>query len=310
MPLDEQTKRFLDVMALQPQRNVETMSLAELRESVMAMLKIAVPSVDPAIRVEDRITPEGVSVRVYIPPQARGVLVYFHGGGWVVGNTAIVEPICRRIASKAGCAVVSVDYRLAPEHKFPIPFEDCFAATRYSFEHYHTLAHAGPQRIAVGGDSAGGNLAAAVCLKARSDGPPIALQLLVYPATDLNFNTNSYLDNAKGYGLLRSEMIWFWKQYLNTTEDESNPLAVPHKAADLSGLPRAVVLTAEFDVLRDEGEAYARRLQEAGVEVDLRRHEGMIHGFFWHAGMIDRGRDAIDSAAATLRLIFQTDRPA
>ena len=113
MPLDDQTKRLLDVLALQPQRNVETMSLADLRESVMAMLKIAVPSDDPAIRVEDRVTPENVSVRVYIPPEARGALVYFHGGGWVVGNTAIVEPICRRIASKAGCAVVSVDYRLA-----------------------------------------------------------------------------------------------------------------------------------------------------------------------------------------------------
>jgi acetyl esterase len=307
MPLDEQTKRFLDVMALQPQRNVETMSLAELRESVMTMLKIAVPADDPSLSVDDRSTPDGVRVRVYVPPEARGVLVYFHGGGWVVGNTAIVDPVCRRIASKARCAVVSVDYRLAPEHKFPIPFDDCFAATRYAFENYHELATAGPRRIAVGGDSAGGNLAAAVCLKARDEGPPIALQLLVYPAVDTNFNTKSYLDNAKGYGLLRSEMIWFWKQYLNTQEDESNPLAAPNRAADLSGLPRAVVLTAEFDVLRDEGEAYANRLREAGVEVDLRRHEGMIHGFFWHAGMIDRGREAIDSAAATLRSTFQAD---
>jgi acetyl esterase len=220
-------------------------------------------------------------VRVY-EPDGEGpfpALLYIHGGGWVLGNLEGVDELCRRLANAADCAVVSVDYRLAPEHPFPAPVEDCSAALRWIAEN-PGVAHADPDRLAVAGDSAGGNLAAAVSLLARDrDGPDLDYQVLIYPVTNHAFDTESYEENAEGYLLTKRDMEWFWDHYLERDLDGRNPYASPLRARDLSGLPPATVVTAGFDPLRDDGLAYADRLAEAGVAVERRNHEDMIHGF-------------------------------
>jgi acetyl esterase len=197
--------------------------------------------------------------------------------------------------------VASVDYRRAPEHKYPVAAEDAFAATRWIAAH---AAHLGleARRLAVGGDSAGGNLAAAVTLMARErGGPPLGFQLLVYPVTCHGFDTPSYRECADGYLLTRDGMRWFWGHYLGRAEEGGQPHASPLLAPDLAGLPPALVITAEYDPLRDEGEAYAARLREAGVSVTLTRYPGMIHGFFRMLNFVDQARAARDESAAALR---------
>jgi acetyl esterase len=245
-------------------------------------------------------------VRLYTPP-GRGpfpVLVYFHGGGWVIGNIAAYDPTCRALTNAAGCVVVSVEYRLAPEHKFPAAPEDCYAALQWVATNAAAI-NGEPARLAIGGDSAGGNLTAVVAQMARDrGGPPLVYQVLVYPVTDYNYNTASYRENADGYLLTRDAMGWFWNHYLRSQADGSNPLASPLRAPNLRGLPPALVLTAEFDPLRDEGEAYAARLQETGVPVTLKRYDGMIHGFFSLGTVLDQGKQAMADAAAALRGAF------
>jgi acetyl esterase len=232
------------------------------------------------------------------------VLVYFHGGGWVIGDIDTHDNTCRELTNAAGCVVVSVDYRLAPEHKFPAPLEDCYAATAWVAEHAANLG-ADPARLAVGGDSAGGNLAAAVCLLARERGRrTIVHQLLIYPVTDHDYFTASYRDNAEGYLLTREAMEWFWNHYLRTPADGKDPLASPLRSNNLSGLPPATVITAEFDPLRDEGEAYGHRLRGAGVEATVTRYDGMIHGFFGLGAVLAQGKKAMEEAAERLRLRF------
>jgi acetyl esterase len=200
--------------------------------------------------------------------------------------------------------VVSVDYRLAPEAKFPAAPEDCYAALLWSATHAQSLG-VDPSRVAVAGDSAGGNLAAVVALLAKErGGPALVHQLLVYPVTNFDLDTSSYLENADGYLLTRDMMRWFWNHYLARPEDGAHPMASPLRARDLGGLPPATVLSAEFDPLRDEGEAYAARLREAGVPTELRRYDGMIHGFFGMTARIDRAREAAHDAARTLREAF------
>ena len=214
------------------------------------------------------------------------------------------DGVCRQLANRAGCAVVSVDYRLAPEAKFPAGPEDCYAAARYAAEHAGELG-VDAARIAVAGDSAGGNLAAVVALMARARrGPALCHQLLVYPVTNHDFETASYHENAEGYLLTRAMMQWFWGHYLATPEAGEDPWASPLREPDLSGLPAATVLTAEYDPLRDEGEAFAERLRAAGVPTSLTRYDGMFHGFFGMTAAIDRARDALDHAAGALRSAF------
>jgi acetyl esterase len=259
--------------------------------------------------VSDRTVPGPsgpVPVRVYAATanDSLPVLVYFHGGGWVIGDLDSYDATCRALTNAAGCVLVSVDYRLAPEHKFPAAAEDCFAALTWVRANAAALG-GDARRVAVGGDSAGGNLAAVVAQMSRDRGePPVALQLLIYPVTDRNFETASYRDNADGYLLTRDAMIWFWNHYLRKDADANSPLASPLKAANLRGLPPAFVLTAEFDPLRDEGEAYAARLREAGVPVTLKRYDGMIHGFVGLSSMFAQGRQAIADAGAALRTAF------
>ena len=231
--------------------------------------------------------------------------MYFHGGGWVIGSLETHDGTCRELAAGAGCVVVSVDYRLAPEHRYPAAAEDCYAATRWCAEHAAELA-IDARRIAVGGDSAGGNLAAVVAQMARDrGGPGLVLQLLVYPVTDHDFGTASYRDNAAGYLLTAADMRWFWGHYLgDDTARGAEPYASPLRAASLAGLPPALVITAELDPLRDEGEAYARALEAAGVAAKLHRYDGMIHGFFGMSAIMDQAVAAVREATGTLRFAF------
>ena len=220
----------------------------------------------------------------------------------MVGSLDISDGTSRHLCVGADCVVISVDYRLAPEAKFPGAAEDCYAATKWVVENASSI-NVDPHGIAVGGDSAGGNLAAVVSLMARErGGPPLAFQLMVYPVTDRDFRTDSYQRNAEGYLLTRESMVWYWDQYLGEASDAVNPYAAPMQAKDLKGLPPALVITAEFDPLRDEGEAYAKRLEAAGVRTSCTRYDGMIHGFFGMPDMIDKGEEAITQASAALRI--------
>lgn len=250
---------------------------------------------EPVARCETRFiaapTAE-IPVRIYTPEGAGPfpALVVFHGGCWIVGNIDLADRPHRALANATGCVVVAVNYQKSPEHRFPVPLDDCFAGFTWTVEHAAEL-NVDSALIGVAGDSAGGNLAAAVCLRARAaGGPQPALQLLVYPAVDCELETLSAHRYAEGYGLSRADMLWSWEQYLPYPADRSNPLACPLRAEDLTGLPPAVVVTAEFDVLRDEGLQYAGRLAAAGVPVRRRHYGGTIHGFLWMAAAVDECR--------------------
>jgi acetyl esterase len=257
------------------------------------------------------VTAEGpggpIPLRVYRPAGvAPGValpaLVYYHGGGWVIGDLDTHDVQCRQTAAEAGIVVVAVDYRLAPEHKFPAAIDDAWAATRWVVAHGSELA-IDSRRIAVGGDSAGGNLAAVVALMARDAGnaPAITLQVLTYPVTDLSSESKSYGDFADGYMLTRDSMRWFKNHYLKSSSDADDWRASPLRAASLAGLPPALIITAGFDPLRDEGAAYAARMTEAGGSVDYVCYGGMVHGFMPMGKLIDTGNRAISHVAASLR---------
>jgi len=259
-------------------------------------------------RIEDLSVPGkhgGIPVRVYTP-EGQGPftgLVYFHGGGWVIGSIDTHDALCRSIANAAGCVVVSVEYRLAPEHPYPAASEDAYSATCWVAEHAGRLG-IDPLRLAVGGDSAGGNLAAVVSLMARDrSGPRLALQLLLYPITDYDLDTASYLRYADGYLLTRDAMAWFWRQYLPDGVSPDGPYISPLRVADLSGLPPALVITAECDPLCDEGLAYAERLKAAGVEVAATCYRGMIHGFIRRHRLLRQGRKGLEELASCLRLL-------
>jgi acetyl esterase len=243
-------------------------------------------------------------LRIYRPKTVtRGVLVYFHGGGWVLGSLEGADATCRALTNRGEAAVVSVDYRLAPETKFPGPVEDAFAAVRWVAASAAELG-VDPAPLAVGGTSAGGNLAAAAALVARDrDGPPIALQLLMVPVTDLRTTTASFEEFAEGYGLTRSDMEWFARHYVVTEKDAENPYASVARG-DLRGMPPAFVITAECDPLRDDGEAYAERLRELGIGARHKRYPRMQHGFIGFPDQLPEASEALDDAGATLRAAF------
>lgn len=255
--------------------------------------------------VLDRVVPGpagDIPVRIYKPDgeATLPVLVYLHGGGWVIGSIETHDGSCRELASKVGCAVISVDYRLAPEHPYPAAADDCYAVTEWVAEHGYELGVDG-SRLAIGGDSAGGNLSAVVALMARDRGAPqIAFQLLIYPVTDSDFERGSYIENASGYLLEADSMKWFWNHYVPDLERRQEAYCAPLHA-DLTGLPPALVQTAEMDPLRDEGEAYGQRLKAAGVAVTTTRYDGMIHGFFGMGVLVQGARDAVSEAVAALR---------
>jgi acetyl esterase len=267
---------------------------------------------DDVASVTDRTIPGpagDLPVRIYVPatpaPVADGaglpVLVWYHGGGWVIGDLETADSTVRALANGAGTVVVSVDYRLAPEHPFPAAADDAVAAVRWVADNAAELG-VDPARLAVGGDSAGGNLAAVMAQQLRDGGPAIAFQLLVYPVTDAHLASPSIDENAEGYFLTKEAMEWFSHHYLGD-HDPADPLVSPFCAPDaaLSGLPPGLTITAEFDPLRDEGEAYAQRLRAAGVDMTATRYDGVIHGFFSMRDMVPDGGTAIDEAGAALR---------
>jgi acetyl esterase len=250
--------------------------------------------------------PAGPIARLYVPPTAGEgplpLLVYFHGGGWVIGDLDTHDSPCRFLAAHAGVAVLAVDYRLAPEHPFPAAIEDAFAAYRWASDNADGLG-ADPSRIAVGGDSAGGNLAAVVCLQARDEGArPPAMQLLIYPVADTGRELASRRTFAEGFLLTRRDMAYYEDRYLPPGTDRNDPRVAVLQAEDLAGLPPAYVATAGFDPLRDEGEAYAQRLREAGVRVALRRHSGLVHSFVNFTAICPSSRAAVLEACGALRM--------
>jgi acetyl esterase len=312
MPLHPQAKSFLDQLAAMGGTPMDQMTPVEARadrEKAAAAFRAMAGPLQPVTHIEDRTIPgpaKPIPVRVYSPDPNRRlpVLVYFHGGGWVIGNIEQVDPQCRALANQAQCVVVNVDYRLAPEHKYPAAADDAFAVVRYVAAHPDEFS-IDPARIAVGGDSAGGNLATVGCLMARDQGgPKIAFQLLVYPVTDYDDNRASTNKFAEGHLLTKTMMSWFWGHYVSSPEQGREQYASPINAKSLAGLPPAFVLTAECDPIRDQGEAYAERLRQAGVSVKAKRYEGAIHVFFNLGGVIDSGKEAIADSAAALRDAF------
>jgi len=280
-----------------------TVTPDELRAS-MAAMPVASPTQVADVEQRDIPGADGpVAVRIY-HPEGDGphpLLVLYHGGGWVVGGLDTHDETARQLCAGAAVVVVSVDYRLAPETPFPGGLEDCYQATCWAVAEAPSLG-ADPERLAVAGDSAGGNLAAAVCMLARErGGPAIQHQLLIYPVTDHNLDTPSYQANAEGYFLTRRMMQWFWEQYLADAQAGASPLASPLRG-ELQGLPPATVITAEYDPLRDEGMAYAEALQAAGVAVESRCFDGMIHGFVGLTDAISEARVAVDYACNRLRV--------
>jgi acetyl esterase/lipase len=310
--LDPQMKILLDTFNAAGPMFLRAETPEQARGKMQALMEANPVPVEEIYRAENRRIPGVVGeipVRIYTPEgnPPMGVLVYYHGGGWVLGDLESHDRVCRALANKAGCVVVSVDYRLAPEHVFPAAADDCYAATKWVAENAASLG-ADPARLAVGGDSAGGNLAAAVSMMARDQGgPAIAFQLLFYPVTDAALDTPSYKEFAgDGYVLSRADMEWFWNSYLGPDSDaeKTNPYACPLRAKNLAGLPPALVMTASHDPLRDEGERFAQRLISAGVKVTCTRYEGVTHGFISFADALDKGKAGQQQAADALKVAF------
>jgi len=283
MPLAPAARTMIDQLEAGGGPALWEMSVDEAR--AMSAVMSAMDDPPEVAAVEDRVIPGpagDLPVRIYTPdaPAPRPVMAFFHGGGFVIFSVETHDGLARRLANATGAVVVSVEYRLAPDARCPAAAEDCYAATQWVHEHAATLG-ADSGRLIVAGDSAGGNLAAVVTLMARERGaPPIAHQVLVYPVIDAACDAPSYTENAEGYFLSAAGMHWFWDHYLGLDGDGTHHHASPIRASDFSGLPPAVVITAEFDPLRDEGDAYAAALQAAGVPVLHRRYAGLIHGFF------------------------------
>lgn len=302
MPLHPQTSSILTAMESLGAPPLETQEPLTARMGMEAMTS---PS---TVRVHDirNIDADGVPVRLYRPNDEKnlGLLVYYHGGGWVIGSLDTHDDVCRKLANAMGHAVLSVGYRLAPEHPFPAPVDDCVHALRWAHAHSNELG-IDHQRIAVGGDSAGGNLAAVV---ANMNIVPLKFQMLIYPVTDATRRSASYRENADGYRLTASSMKWFCDHYLSGSNgSEVDPRVSPlhEDPSILAKAPPAIVITAEFDPLRDEGEQYALRLLEAGVPCSLTRYYGQIHGFFSMSEFCDDGWGAVMQAAMATRIALE-----
>jgi acetyl esterase len=305
MPLHPSVPPVLELLnaSIKDLPRTEIGDIAMMRESALA-LPVSTPTA--VHRVEDRRIPGPageIPVRIYWPDAAGtpALVAFFHGGGFVMCSLETHDELCRALCRDTRAVVVSVDYRLAPEARYPAAADDCYVALAWCAAHAAELG-ADPARLAVAGDSAGGNLAAVTALRARDlGGPPLRHQALIYPATSCAFDTASYRDNAEGYFLTAEAMHWFWGHYLGDMARASEPYACPARASDLSGLPPATIVTAEYDPLRDEAEIYGRALAAAGVEVTVRRYDGMIHGFVSMADLFEDGRAAQLLVAERLR---------
>jgi acetyl esterase len=311
--LNPQTQQIMDLLDSRGGKPVSESTVAEARAATWDWLEFQ-GDPEPVARVWDTYiagpTAE-LHVRVYTPAGSGPFpcLIFFHGGGWTVGNLEISDAPNRSLTNATGCVVVAVNYQTAPEHPYPAALEDCSATVHWVLDHAAAL-DVDPRRVGVGGDSAGGNLAAAVTLRARGAGDTrLAFQLLIYPAVDPEMDYPSARENAEGYGLTTEAMQWFWNHYVPDARDRRDPLAAPIHAISLEGLPPAIVITVEHDPLRDEGERYAQLLAHAGVPVHHHRYPGTVHGILWMAGAVtvDFHRLMTD-LAADLATILSADR--
>ena len=298
--LDPQARALLDLMVERQVPPTHTLSPADARRMYRDRRGYTQPDAPPVAELRE-LSLDGTPARLYRP--AAGVLpllVYFHGGGWVIGDLDTHDVLCRQLANAAGVAVLSVDYRLGPEHRFPAAVDDCIAATRYARREAAALG-IDAARIAVGGDSAGGNLAAVAAIAARDEGAPLAYQLLIYPATDMRALAPSHRSNGQGYLLTADSIAYYRGHYIEDEADWSDWRASPLLAPDLARLPPALVLTAGYDPLRDEGRQYADALSAAGNRVQYVCFERQIHGFVPMGRVIDEANTAVDLCAAGLR---------
>lgn len=311
--LDPQLQLLLRLMGLAGLPPLETLSAAQAREVFNASAGLLAPGPRDMLRLLNRKVPgpDGdVPIRVYVPRTGKSphpVLVYYHGGGWTVGNLDTHDAVLRVLAHESECVVVAVDYRMGPEHRYPAAAQDALAAFDWVAQHATEIG-GDPKRLGVGGDSAGGNLAAVVAqqtLAAGRRGPDF--QLLIYPATNLSGETQSTELLADGFYLTRSLMRWFIANYVSSTEDRLEPRCSPLLAPDLAGQPPAFVVTAGYDPLRDEGKAYAERLLDAGVDVEYRNYGSLIHGFFSMIGVVREARRAFNDMVAALRVGLGVD---
>lgn len=305
--LDPQAEKFLSVLKQMP-------PIHELEPKIVREMLSKSPrplvNLEGLSKVEDFMIPvsnnEEINCRVYMP-EGQGpfpIFIYYHGGGWVLGDIESTDASCCLIANRTKRIVVSVNYRLAPEYKFPTAVEDAFSALEWVYENGISF-NGDVSRLIVGGDSVGGNLATVVTMIARDrKGPSIAGQVLIYPPTNLEFNTESHQLFEKGFGLDRQQLIWFRTHYLRNEEDKKDEYASPLIAKDLSGLPKALIITAENDVLRDEGAAYANRLKQFGVQVDYVCEPGMIHGYFAHMAIFSSN---IESTVTKIDKFLRSD---
>lgn len=309
--VDPAVQGFLDTLAANPSPSAQEQGVEAVRANYETLSAMAGPSPDMATIVDGTFPgPAGpVGIRTYTPVGASApspVLVWFHGGGWTIGNLNTCDAQCRQLADRSKVIVVSVDYRLAPEHVFPAAFDDAVAAVQWVAAHAAEFA-GDPTMLAVGGGSAGGNLAAAVALWVRDNaGPTLTLQLLVYPVTVVGEDYPSRTSNGTGFFLTRETMDWFIATYVPhfTPELVLDPRLSPIHAPDLHGVCPAFVVTAYWDPLRDEGEAYAHKLRAAGVKCSVTRYEGLIHEFFGHEILFPIGKRAVDEASDELRKAF------
>lgn len=307
MPLDSQIEGLLEQFRQLRGKPVQEMTPQEARFAGWAW-KYLMGDPEKIAEVAYHFIPgptADLPARIYRPadagPGPAPALLYFHGGGFVLGNIEICDPFCRALANRTGCVVMSVNYQKAPEHKYPVALDDCYAALQWAHKWAETL-NLDTDRIGVIGDSSGGNLAAAVALKARDEsGPKIAWQTLIYPALRGSADSASAQEFATGYTLERAGMEYFWNHYIRSPQDCQDPLCAPLSAASLAGLPPTLIICAQYDPLVDDGRDYAARLKADGVTVQLSIYDGMTHGFLWMGGTVNRTNAALDEIAAATR---------
>jgi acetyl esterase len=307
MPLDPKAKALLTAIAAAGEPAIDSIPLDVARAQVekgMARMNIPVMPVGFIKNTSFMGSGREIPVRIYIP-EGEGpfpVMVFFHGGGWVLFSLDTYDPMCTHICSMAGCIVTSVDFRLSPEHKFPAAIDDCLDASRWIAEHCMEW-NGDASRIFLSGDSAGGNLAAVTALRIRDEGgPAIKGQVLIYPVTDyFQPEKPSYAEFADGYSLTRDALKWFWNMYLSSSDDAADPRTSPLRASGLSGLPPALVIVSAYDPLRDDGIAYAKRLAAAGVSVNMSLYEDMIHGFISYLGIFRQATTALEEISEWVR---------
>ena len=303
MPLAPEIEAFLAASAAADLPQVWEAPLEIIRRNTASRLALA-GAVEPLAQLQNRFIPgptADLPIRIYRPTLRanQSVIIYFHGGGWVLNFLDIYDASLSRLANQSGVTVISVNYQKAPEHPFPTPFDDCYATLLWVANNAEVLS-INRNRIFVAGDSAGANLAAAVAIKARDNEITLAGQLLIYPCIDRDFTTDSYIKLATGYGLSTTAMKWFWEQYLQGDAHDANPYAVPMSAHSFSKLAPAVIITAEFDPLLSDGEKYAAALSSADVPVYYQKFDGMIHGFFTNMAITPVATLAIDWLAEKL----------